>query len=998
MRTPLRLFSCIVLLAGIGACALAAPANRLAKVTPDGLLRWQDDNSEVALFGVNYIAPFTMEYAALGSLGLDRRKVIEQDVLHFQRLGLTCMRMPVWDREISDREGNLLQNEPLALQDHLIAEGKRRGIYMILTAMVWYATGNPSPGFSTYYTMEQTTTDPGAPRAAQARYLAQFAQHRNPETGLTYAEDPAVLGFELINEPVYPATSTDAQITEYINAMAMAIRDTGCRKPIFSSGWNGRLAAIGASAVDGVTFSTYPTGLASGGMLTGNYLPTVDDFPSMRDPALRAKAKGLYEFDAADVGWSYMYPAMARSFRSGGAQFANQFQYDDWATAASNCCCQTHYLSLPYTPGKAISLMIAGEAFRRIPRLARFGHTPAADRFGPFRVSYEQRLSEMVTDTEFLYSNDTATRPKSPEHLTRIAGVGASSVVSYDGTGAYFLDRLAPGTWRLEVYPDVVWVADPFARRTVDDETARIVWARRTISLRLPDLGDAFTVTPVNDGNAFRPAVRQGAFAVLPGVYRLSRRGAQPETPVNAEFFAPPPATGRAIALWHKPQDVAVEGQSLPIEATCTADGARLTLCYRNGDKWVKLPMQQTKAYAYAGSLPPAALRSGVLQYAILAEAAGKVTAFPDGRPAGPDIAAPDKPFVILAASQLHGAPEATVFNAPETTAKAVLSPTVLQLSSTPLDPQRDCGVDVRIPVARPASVDDRAVVRIRARALQPGTTGAQFTLIQDDGRTYATTAPLCSVAYDLDVPIREWWPAWQTANGRLDLTHVRELSVAYGRWLFQGGAAQPHGVEIESLSIVPPPSTWRVPVHPVGPPIQLLLPRPVAAHQSWQSGLRLMVVPGPKGEDALEIAHPGFGPPPDCSVISGGLPPQPPARRAILGQCDTLRLTVRSRTSAANSLQVALTEADGAPWGADIPLTADWQTIDLPLANLKFFGHWTHPDGRGGKDDRCHPERLERWTVAFGAWQTPERAKEPHIIQIASIELVRSKPVGGHD
>jgi len=40
------------------------------------------------------------------------------------------------------------------------------------------------------------------------------------------------------------------------------------------------------------------------------------------------KAKMVYEFDAADVGGSYMYPAIVRSFREVGMQFAAMFSYD----------------------------------------------------------------------------------------------------------------------------------------------------------------------------------------------------------------------------------------------------------------------------------------------------------------------------------------------------------------------------------------------------------------------------------------------------------------------------------------------------------------------------------------------------------------------------------------------------------------------------------------------------------------------------------------------
>jgi len=96
------------------------------------------------------------------------------------------------------------------------------------------------------------------------------------------------------------------------------------------------LAAAAASTLDGVTFGWYPTGLAGGQMLTSNYLPAVQDYPGMRDPKLARLAKIIYEFDAADVHKTYMYPSMARAFRRGGAQSATQFQYDPMCIAEGN--------------------------------------------------------------------------------------------------------------------------------------------------------------------------------------------------------------------------------------------------------------------------------------------------------------------------------------------------------------------------------------------------------------------------------------------------------------------------------------------------------------------------------------------------------------------------------------------------------------------------------------------------------------------------------------
>ena len=88
---------------------------------------------EVALFGVNYYTPFWHNYPDLQAVGAAHKQVIDQDVLHFARMGLDALRLHVFDRELSDQDGNLLANEHLDLLDYLIARAKERGIYTVLT-------------------------------------------------------------------------------------------------------------------------------------------------------------------------------------------------------------------------------------------------------------------------------------------------------------------------------------------------------------------------------------------------------------------------------------------------------------------------------------------------------------------------------------------------------------------------------------------------------------------------------------------------------------------------------------------------------------------------------------------------------------------------------------------------------------------------------------------------------------------------------------------------
>ena len=979
------MWSCLLLL------SLAAPGGQ-AQVDPQGILRWQDGR-EIALFGVNYYPPCSIDYHSLKAVGADLRRVIDQDLLHFERLGLTALRLHVFDREISDHEGNLLDNEHLALLDYLIAEASRRGLVTILTPIAWWGTPNDSPGFSTIYDMSQMTSDSGAPRAAQRRYLAQFVQHRNRETGKTYAEDPAVLCFELINEPIYPPGMSPEQATEYIDALASAVRDTGCRKPIFYNGWRSYHEACAKSTLDGVTFGWYPTGLVYGRMRVDNWLNRVNDYPSMRDPVLKGKAIGVYEFDAADIGGSYMYPAMARAFRSGGAQFACQFQYDAWPLAASNCDWQTHFLSLPFAPGKALSFMIAGEAFRRLPRLKTYGETPAADRFGPFRVSYDEDLSEMVTDTEFLYSNTTKTEPPQPDRLVRIAGVGSSAVAEYDGTGAYFLDRVGPGAWRLEVYPDAIWVNDPFGRTQLSRETARVLWREHRLTLHLPDLGRMFTATPLNDGNRFQAEAVNGALTVQPGVYLLRKPGAKGVGDVSREYFAPPEDPALPPTLWQVQPERAVEGDPLELRGQFCGD-EKVTLCFSTGGRWDRAPSMQHAPYDFTVILPAEAVKPPFVSYSLVVSDGTAARSYPGGYAGWPDEQTDMPPQVLFKAAGMEQAPELTLRNNPGAEGHAVIAVGMLRETVSRFDPTQDSVAALRVPAAAAKPSDEPRSVRIRARSLEPGTTSLEVGFVQADGAAYGWDVPLSSGWAERELPLTGLRPLWGTKGGRLDPSKLTEISLICGRWLYGPASDQAHGWELDEISLVPQSRCWRLRVDPTGPPVPLLNAEVVARQRMWNKRGALKLTVGPDGEPAVLLGHQGFGPPPDSLGLRETVPAQGPARLAALAKCDALWLTCRSLTpESCQQVEVVLRERDGAPWGTVVDVPADWQTVVVPLSKLRFFNHWPHPESRGGEGDRLHPEQIGQWNVTFGAWLNPDHAAEPHQFEFSALDLAIGEP-----
>lgn len=542
--------------------AAVPPANRTVRIN-DGVMRWTDDGNEVAVFGVNYYTPFALDYRLLGERGIDRKETIRRDVAHFRRLGLTAVRLHVFDREISNRDGSLRDNDHLALLDYLIFECASNGIYTVLTPIAaWggHIWTTDTRGFAYPVTMAELTTNRSL-WPIQARYEEEFVRHVNRYTGHRYADDPAVLCFELINEPAYTNHTPSSVVAEFANTLLDGIRRSGTKKPVlYSATWNNRNACVPELRTDGVTGVYYATGLRAGSSLPGLQLSRVRESSLKPEPRLEKMVKVIYEFDAADTPGAYMYPAMAAVFRSEGVQAATQFQYEATPLGSANESYHTHYLNLVYTPAKAISLAIAAEVFRRMPRGTPYRPDANEVVFPPFRVNASRNLSEMVTETALYYTATPMTPVPAPEKLERVWGCGTSSVVSSSGSGAYFLDRVAEGLWRLQIYPNVMPVSDP---HVISPKAKTVVLAGDvTLKVALPDLGDAFGVRPIaDDGSAIRAA--DGAFTVAPGDYILSRepdpaaaRLAEARAAAVAPYCAPPPDPPGDYQPWPAPLEV----------------------------------------------------------------------------------------------------------------------------------------------------------------------------------------------------------------------------------------------------------------------------------------------------------------------------------------------------------------------------------------------------------------------------------------------------------
>ncbi|UII19345.1 cellulase family glycosylhydrolase [Fulvivirga ligni] len=829
IKLALGLSVSIILMLVSSVALHAQNKNNPVYVDKEGIIRWTSNNKEAAFFGVNYTLPFAYGYRSHQKVGLDIKSSIDQDVYHLARLGFDAFRVHVWDTEISDSLGNLKNNEHLELYDYLIAKLKERHIKIIVTPIAFWGNGYPEPdehthSFSDIYNKQEAVINEKAFQA-QENYLKQFFKHKNRYTGLTFQEDHDIIATEINNEPKH--SGKKARTTEYVNRMAAAVRSTGWTKPVFYNISESPHHADGVAKanVDGFSFQWYPTGLVANHTLESNFLPNVDVYAIPFDtiPEFHHKARMVYEFDAGDVLGSYMYPAMAKSFRGAGFQWATQFAYDPLGTAYANTEYQTHYVNLAYTPKKAISLMIAGKAFHQLPRSKSYGSYPADSVFGDFKVSYKQELSEMNSQTEFYYSNNTKSQPKSEKKLKHIAGVGSSPIINYSGTGAYFLDKIDKGIWRLEVMPDAIFINDPFAKASLEKEVTRIQWQKNAMAIHLTELGYEFSIRGLNEGNSGLEQARDGKFSISPGTYLIyNNQKAAEKVNFNKKMgvlglseFVAPKSKFTSVYLKHESPNLVSSEQPLKLKATVVglSSNAHVSVLMRTlSGVYKTIDMVQDSPYEYSAEVPADILKPGVIKYRIAIKDKEESYTYPGGYNINiwawdnyhNDsyslwVSTPTTPVVLFDAAQEK---PITVYpnlwSANERSIQTTSTPNELSLRlSSATDKSETLGFQtfIRNEIKNQTDKDSFSSITIKGRTSDGKKLPIQITLITKDGYAFSASTVLNdkleshSVNFEafkaskyllLPRPYPGFHPLWFTASGQaeLKLTDVEKLEI----------------------------------------------------------------------------------------------------------------------------------------------------------------------------------------------------------------------------
>ena len=443
----------------------------------------------------------------------EMKRMTDASFDQIQRLGCNVIRIHLCPGDFVDSKGMLVDRIWLDLLDYTLAQARKRGIYVSLTLINnLKGGGKQAPAFNDSFANKYPPVEwlvvPEVIQAGQ-QYTRALLNRINPYDQTQYKNNPAIVLIEPVNEPTYltrqkldqsPSIKKVYQdwllasdrkddmmnftvfryetTLSYINGMAGVIRAEGAKQPlIWNCEWPRNIQnneeiyqAIADSKVEAISFCLYPGQDDAGedywknpkNLSSTNYLPYLqnvsnkpDWFGWIRSPRFAAKAKVVYEYETFFNQSAYLYPAMAKEFRSLGAQVATQWTYSlsGYETYAGG----SHVLNLEATPRKAASFMIAHEVFKALPRDVPYNTTtPDSDRFDGVHLSQPLDISAIARGNTLIHAGSIpdgfVTLPDDPRS---IIGVGDSPFITYAGTGIHFLEQTSKKQYHLTILPSV---------------------------------------------------------------------------------------------------------------------------------------------------------------------------------------------------------------------------------------------------------------------------------------------------------------------------------------------------------------------------------------------------------------------------------------------------------------------------------------------------------------------------------------------------------------
>lgn len=575
--------------ARVKTCEIGNPRPLRPITCRNGVLLYPD-GSEVALWGVNFQTALSWEYnvrlkkCAVPLEVESLKKITDCNLDQLVRMRSNMIRMHLLPSDFTDATGNVCDSIFLDVLDYTIAACRERGIYVYLTLVNEMNSAFLKDSFMAGRDRREWITDPVLVDKTEL-YIRTMLTRRNRYTKVLYSEDPTIAVFEISNEPGYVDYITLAaepmfapcrkafeswcrergltdhfnlhyytfryeRVRAYINRMCLAIRSTGSTKPVvWNLNWPRMVQehqdvfqAAADSTADAVSFCLYsgqhdvkqPYWMNPADLSARNYLPFLDEnyaeYHRLRwalGQQFAKKAKLVYEYETFFNQSSYLYPVMARLFRSLGVQAANMWTYS--LSPAAEYMSGSHLLNLYCTPHKAVSFTIAGELFANTPRYTPFTLIGEECRIlGPCAVSFTNDVSLYQTGDLYLQSRTTAWQPVPPNLKVRhVVACGSSPQVTYEGTGAYTVD-IGSTAVEIEINPDSEFVLPHWNSRHkgYPEKVCRLdSTSPHCFVLHHPEWQSGVRILRVENGHALPVESRNGkpAFDALPGHYRMEK-------------------------------------------------------------------------------------------------------------------------------------------------------------------------------------------------------------------------------------------------------------------------------------------------------------------------------------------------------------------------------------------------------------------------------------------------------------------------------------------
>ncbi len=121
--------------------------------------------------------------------------------------GFNAYRIHIWDVEISDQQGNLIENKHLNLLDYPDRPAERTQhsyrYYGNDHLWKWLSGTQPTDRGLLYLYDKCEVHDHPDGRSCTGKLYRKLVSHTNPYTGKAYMNDPAIIGFEINNEPCH---------------------------------------------------------------------------------------------------------------------------------------------------------------------------------------------------------------------------------------------------------------------------------------------------------------------------------------------------------------------------------------------------------------------------------------------------------------------------------------------------------------------------------------------------------------------------------------------------------------------------------------------------------------------------------------------------------------------------------------------------------------------------------------------------------------------------